>query len=131
MTRTASNFARAFTLIELILVLTIIAIIASIAVPAVSTFEKKQRTGETADDIVVLARWARAESVARGVSYRLNFSPGDGHYWLTVQNGASYENIFQGSETGLSNSTVGTQTTVFDAVGQQIGGKFTLRCRTA
>ena len=120
MARSRANSVCAFTLIELILVLAIIAIISSIAIPAVANFEKHQRVSETADDIVALARWARTQAIGNGVSYRLNFSPGDAHYWLTVQNGASYENIFQASQSGI----VGTQTTKFDTLGEQIGGQF-------
>jgi prepilin-type N-terminal cleavage/methylation domain-containing protein len=121
------NFSRGFTLIELILVLAIIATIASIAIPAVANFEKHQRVGETADEIVALARWAQSEAVVRGITFRLNFNPGTGQYWVTRQNGASYENRFQDVQSGSMGLSSGTQTTTttFSNVLEEPGKMFT------
>ncbi|HET6251700.1 MAG TPA: prepilin-type N-terminal cleavage/methylation domain-containing protein [Tepidisphaeraceae bacterium] len=124
MSRPRPNFSQAFTLIELILVLAIIAVIATIAVPSVANFERSQRIGETADQVVALARWARTQAITEGVSYRLNFSPADGQYWLTVQRGASYENALQEVQSGGLGTAVGTQVTVFNDLGAETGRHF-------
>jgi type II secretion system protein H len=76
---------RAFTLLELILVMAIIAIIVGMAVPNLHGFARGRRAAECADQIVALTRYARTQSITQGVPYRLNVSPSDGTYWLTMQ----------------------------------------------
>lgn len=68
------------------MVIMIIAIVALIAAPALATFGKGRGVGNCADQIVALTRWARTESITRGVAYRLNLDPATGTFWLTVVN---------------------------------------------
>ena len=76
---------RAFTLIELILVMAIIAIIVGMAVPNLHGFARGRRAAECADQIVALTRYARTQSITEGVPYHMNVNPADGTYWLTRQ----------------------------------------------
>jgi type II secretion system protein H len=76
---------RAFTLLELILVLAIIAIAVGMAVPRLHGFARGRQTAQCAEQMVALTRYARSQAITRGVPYRLNIDPGNGTYWLTVQ----------------------------------------------
>ncbi|HWE04597.1 MAG TPA: GspH/FimT family pseudopilin [Tepidisphaeraceae bacterium] len=123
-----SIFARGFTLIELVFVLVIIAVIAAMVVPKMDRFARGQGVSDSADQVIALARWARTHAITRGVSFRLNFDPGKGTYWLTMQNGASFENMQpnSSSQTGtLGLSAGGAQsTTTFADVGEEPGRVF-------
>ncbi len=72
---------RAFTLIELILVLGILAFVAAMIVPSLRGFGVGRRIQDTAVTIVSVANYARTQAVTDGQTYRLNI---DGNsYWLT------------------------------------------------
>lgn len=77
--------AAGFTLLELILVLAILAVVVALAVPTLHGFAASRGTTQCADQIVALCRWARTQSVTRGLTYRLNLDAGSGTYWLTVE----------------------------------------------
>jgi prepilin-type N-terminal cleavage/methylation domain-containing protein len=76
---------RAFTLLELILVMAIIAIVVGMAIPRLLGFAKGRQTSQCADQIVALTRYARTQAITKGVPYRMNLDPANGTYWLTVQ----------------------------------------------
>src|SRR4051812_29637970 len=76
---------RAFSLLELILVMLILAIIVAMIVPEMSNFGRNRRAGDCAGQIVAVAHWARTRAIADGVPYRLNVDPQQGTYWLTMQ----------------------------------------------
>ena len=61
----------------------ILAIVALVAAPALGTFGKGRGAGNCADQIVSLTRWARTQSITRGVTYRLNLDPSARTYWLS------------------------------------------------
>lgn len=75
--------AAAFTLLELLMIMVILAIVAMVAAPALSTFGKGRGAGNCAEQIVALTRWARTQSITRGITYRLNVDPSSRTYWLT------------------------------------------------
>ena len=76
---------RAFTLLELILVLAIIAIVVGMAVPRLHGFARGRQTAQCAEQIVALTRYARSQAITHGVPYRLNLDSSNGTYWLTMQ----------------------------------------------
>jgi len=76
---------RAFTLLELILVMAIIAIIVGMVVQNLHGFASGRRTAQCADQIVALTRYARTQAITQGIPYRLNLTPARGTYWLTMQ----------------------------------------------
>ena len=67
------NNNKAFTLIEMLLVLIILSVIVGLTVPnfgkSVNTFELKK----TANDIVYLVRWAQSRAINENVNYQLAF----------------------------------------------------------
>jgi prepilin-type N-terminal cleavage/methylation domain-containing protein len=120
------NFSKAFTLIELVLVLVLIASIVTIAIPSLSRFGKSRRVGDSADRVIALAHWARTQAITRGVNFRLNFDPTQRTYWLTMQNGASFENLLQNGASGPMGGQDGTSQngTTFAEVGDEVGRVF-------
>ena len=118
MQRGRSSFTTAFTLLELILVLAVLAILVGIAVPALSAFGRGRRVTHAADQVVALARLARTQAITRGLNFRLNIDTRQRLYWVTVQNGASFESLEQPSQDG-------TQTTQFAEWSDDAGRKLT------
>src|SRR5437764_366826 len=78
--------SNAFTLLELMLVMTIIAIISATVIPTFRAFAIGRNSKNTASDIIGLANYARTQAAAEGRTYRLNFDPPSGVFWLTAQN---------------------------------------------
>jgi prepilin-type N-terminal cleavage/methylation domain-containing protein len=81
---------RAFTLIELILVMAIIALMAAIVAPSLREFSLARRTKDSAALVVGLAEYARTQAMSEGRTYRLNFDPSARQVWLTAQDGATF-----------------------------------------
>ena len=82
---------RAFTLLELILVMGILAIVVAMVAPSLSAFATGRRTNYAASRIVSLAEYARTQAINEGRVYRLNFDPGTRACWVTVQNGPVFQ----------------------------------------
>jgi Tfp pilus assembly protein FimT len=119
-----SNLA-AFTLLELVLVLAVITVMVGMVLPRLSSFSRGRSVGNAANQIVALANWAHAQSVSRGVNFRLNIDPAKRSYWLTMQNGASYETMLQ-SQTALQNGPQSSNQTPtqYAQVGEDWGQSF-------
>jgi prepilin-type N-terminal cleavage/methylation domain-containing protein len=81
---------RAFTLVELVLVMVVISVIAAIVVPMLNGTARGRRKGDTASQIVALARLARTQAVTEGKTYRLNIDPNGGSYWLSVRDSDAF-----------------------------------------
>ncbi len=77
-----SNF-RAFTLIELILVMIILTIVAGAVAPMLRGFTAGRRIANSARAMLALSQYARTQSMSEGRIYRLNFDPTAGAFWLT------------------------------------------------
>ena len=110
----------AFTLLELVLVLAVMTIMAGAAVPLLRNFGEGKAVGNAADQVVALATWGRAQAIARGVNFRLNFDPSAGAYWLTRQSGPSYENVTP------DNDGSAVRVNQYDDVGEEFGRRFTV-----
>jgi type II secretion system protein H len=88
MTRRQDNIKRrkslrAFTLMELILVLLIIAVCATIAAPALRGFTRGRRLPNTAQQLLTVTRWCQVQAVSEGMTYRLNLDPEASKWWVT------------------------------------------------
>jgi prepilin-type N-terminal cleavage/methylation domain-containing protein len=81
----------AFTLLELILVMTIIAIVAAVAVPTMRAFTIGRASNNAATQLVELANYARTQAAAEGRIYRMYFDPSTGEFWLTAQNAGVFQ----------------------------------------
>ena len=106
--RRQRNTSSAFTLIELILVMVILAIVAGVVAPRLIGFSSGRDAYNSATQIVALAQYARTQSITEGRIYRLNFDPGSGKFWVTVNDGGNY--------SAPGNSDAAKQYTVPDGV---------------
>lgn len=88
--RRAQSAPRAFTLIELILVMVVVSVVLGIAAPSLRGFFASQQTGDAAQCILALTKYAQTESAARGQICRLNIDTQQGEFWLTIQQAGAY-----------------------------------------
>jgi type II secretion system protein H len=72
-----------FTLLELILVMVIISTVLAMAAPSLRGFFSSRKIHDAASNILTLIRYARAQAITEGRTYRLNFDHEKGVYWLT------------------------------------------------
>jgi prepilin-type N-terminal cleavage/methylation domain-containing protein len=76
---------RAFTLIELILVMVVVSVVVSLASPRLRGFFVSRQTADAASMVLSLTKWARSEAISQGRPVRLNIDSAGGECWLTVQ----------------------------------------------
>ena len=108
-----SNFRRAFTLIELILVLSLLVIITSIAVPAMSKFIRGRALDSEARRLMALMHAAQSRAVSEGAPMMLWIDEKGGVYGVSAetsgQNGdAKAENLTLDSTVQLAVQNLGT-----------------------
>ena len=84
-----SNF-RAFTLIELILVMIILTIVAGAVAPMLRGFTAGRRVANSARAMLALSQYARTQAMSEGRIYRLNFDSNAGAFWLTVDQDGTF-----------------------------------------
>lgn len=89
---------RAFTLIELILVLVILGVLITIAAPAFQAMAEGTGVKDCSTQLLALTQYARSQAIAEGVNYRLVVDAANRTYYLTKQDG--YDYIELGEEVG-------------------------------
>ena len=71
----------------------IICTVLAMAAPSLRGFFASRQTADAAAQILALTQLARSRAVAEGSIYRLNLDVEGGTYWLTVQQGGTFENL--------------------------------------
>ena len=94
MTSTTGRKSSGFTLMELILVLLVISAVLAISAPSLRGFFASRQTSDAAMTMVALTKWAQSQAVARGSPVRLNIDGESGTYWLTVQEGGAFVELY-------------------------------------
>lgn len=79
----------------------ILAIVVALALPTLHGFARGHRTSDCADNIVALSRWARTQSITRGLNYRLHVDPAARTYWLSYVREDGTEGPIGEGEWGL------------------------------
>lgn len=93
---------RAFTLLELLLVITLMALLTAIALPRLTQVHSASQLDLGAETMAAYLKSARLEAVQRGLSVQLEFSKEADAYRLSFQDPAvQYEEGFTRSEDGL------------------------------
>ena len=99
---------RAFTLIELVLVMGIITLMVTIIAPSLSTFATGRKTQYAASQIISLAKFARSQAVNNGAMYRMTFDSSKRTITLTVQQ--------DGGQFGEPSSSLGNRIELADGL---------------
>ena len=84
---------RAFTLIELILVMVILCTVLGMAGPSLRGFFSQRQIEDAGASIMALAQFAKSQAVCEGRTYRLNLDSIDRTYWLTVQDQGAFRDL--------------------------------------
>ena len=84
-----SNFSRAFTLIELILVMTVLTIAVSLTAPALANFFRGRSLDSEARKLLALTRFGQSRAVSEGIPMELWLDATRGAYGLEAE--PSYE----------------------------------------
>ena len=91
---------RAFTLLELVVVMLVLSVLFAMAAPSMSGFGAGREAQQTASQIVTLARWAREQAISEGRTYRLNFDTTQQNYFVTSAYGATFQQQQLGVDFG-------------------------------
>ncbi|HVT90927.1 MAG TPA: GspH/FimT family pseudopilin [Tepidisphaeraceae bacterium] len=80
-----------FTLLELVLVMMIACIVMAVAAPRLRGWSHGADMTNTADQILMLMRYAQSHAVTQATTYRVEFdNAAPPHFWLSVQQGSGY-----------------------------------------
>ena len=92
-TRQSGGRHTGFTLLELILVMVILCTVLGLAGPSLKGFFAMHQIEDAAARLVALAKYAGDQAVCEGRVYRLNLSPREKTYWLTVQDQGAFREV--------------------------------------
>ncbi len=82
---------RAFTLMELLLVMVILVLVTALVAPRLGGISPAHSANDTARRMLALSQYGQSQAIAEGRIYRLNFDTGKLQFWLTAQSGAEYK----------------------------------------
>jgi prepilin-type N-terminal cleavage/methylation domain-containing protein len=83
----------AFTLLELILVMILLCTVLAIAAPSLRGFFSSRKLNDIAEQMLIMTRYARLQSIYEGRCYRVNFDTSQREYWLSVLAESTYERL--------------------------------------
>jgi type II secretory pathway pseudopilin PulG len=84
---------RAFTLLELILVMIILCTVLGMVAPSLQGFFSSRQIKDIGEQMVALAQYAKTQSVYRSQYYRMNFDLDKRQYWLSVLEKSEYQRL--------------------------------------
>lgn len=110
---------RAFTLLELILIMIILCTVLAMAAPSLRGFFSSRQLNDVAEQILVMTRYAKTQSVFQSRFYRLNFDVDQRRCWISVLSENQYEPLKEsfGNDFSLSEDV----TVTFENVLQEDG----------
>ena len=109
-----SRWMRAFTLIELILVMALLATFVALAAPSLSRSFKARGLDGEATQLLAVTEYARDEAVSQGVPMTVWIDPTSGHFGVQIKEG------FDGDAAREKTWTLGSDTH-FDPVDAEAG----------
>jgi type II secretion system protein H len=80
---------RAFTLVELILVMALLAIVMALSAPSLSRSMRDRHLGDQAVRFLAAIEYARAESISQGIPVAVWVDPAAGHFGVQAKAGFS------------------------------------------
>lgn len=76
---------KAFTLLELLLVVIIMGVLVGLTIPNVKNSFTNIQLSDKCKDIIALIRYGQQQAILNHRNYRLNLKIDKGQYWLTIQ----------------------------------------------
>ena len=114
---------KAFTLIEILLVIIIVGIVLALAAPNFSSGYSHFQLNKTADDLLSVSRWAQAMAVGQERVYALSFSE-DRHSYSLVRTKVSLQNDGTGNIDQINDGSNDQDT--FEPVNGTLGRMHTI-----
>jgi len=84
---------RAFTLLELILVMIILCTVLGMAAPSLRGFFSSRQIQDIGEQMIALAQYAKTQSVYRSQYYRMNVDLDKRQYWLSALEKSQYQRL--------------------------------------
>ena len=81
---------KAFTLLELILVMIILCTVLAMAAPSLRGFFSSHQLGDIAEQILIMTRYSKIQSVFESRPFRVNFDPNLRRYWISSLGESQY-----------------------------------------
>ena len=87
---------KAFTLLELILVMIILCTVLAMAAPSLAGFFSSRQVSDVAEHILVMTRYAKVQAIFSSNIYRIYFDPMKRRYWVSSLSESEYERLENG-----------------------------------
>ncbi len=84
---------RAFTLLELILIMIILCTVLAMAAPSLRGFFSSRQLNDISEQIIAMTRYAKVQSVFESRPYRVNFDPYKRYYWISSLKQSQFERL--------------------------------------
>lgn len=85
--------SKAFTLLELILIMIILCTVLAMAAPSLRGFFSSRQLNDMIEHILAMTRYAKVQSVFESRYYRVNFDPHERLYWISSLRESQYERL--------------------------------------
>jgi len=85
--------AKAFTLLELILIMIILCTVLAMAAPSLRGFFTSRQLNDITEQILAMTRYAKVQSVFEGRYYRVNFDSPRRLYWISSLRESQYQRL--------------------------------------
>jgi Tfp pilus assembly protein FimT len=93
--QTHNGRIKAFTLLELILIMIILCTVLAMAAPSLRGFFSSHQLNDVAEQILVMTRYAKIQSVFQSRFYRVNIDKNEHRCWISVLSENEYEPLMQ------------------------------------
>ena len=85
--------SKAFTLLELILIMIVLCTVLAMAAPSLRGFFSSRQLNDITEQILAMTRYAKVQSVFESRYYRVNFDPHQRLYWISSLRESQYERL--------------------------------------
>lgn len=84
---------KAFTLLELILIMIVLCTVLAMAAPSLRGFFTSHQLNDMTEQILAMTRYAKVQSVFESRYYRINFDTNQRLYWIASRRESQYERL--------------------------------------
>jgi len=84
---------KAFTLLELILVMILLCTVLAMAAPSLRGFFSSRQLNDISEQILIMTRYAKVQSISESKIYRINFDLNNRWYWMSSLSQSQYQRL--------------------------------------